>query len=333
MSLFIKILGRTGLRVFSVGFGTGGLGTSSNQDLFDIYVSKKAYVMSVGLGSDVLASGLEAMINLLKSRGYLEGDARIIVDTAQLYGGRMIECIVGLVLRERAEFKPWVLATTKVGQTLFSGVNYDLSVVLRELDHSQSIIGIDRFEIIYLHDPMTVEDAVVYRLRDELEKRSVADFIGLAANNPATTEKLLASGVFPVAVVPEACSLINSRIENKIIPLAAEHNIGLVAATVIERGLLTDNPAPGEMIGRTYTQDCIDYIKDLRDMCLARGGSLSGAALQWPTMTYPEVSCSIFGPQTKAQVHEAISSLDLVSTELMREIQKKATHFEGQRYF
>lgn len=331
--MHIRTLGKTGIKVFSVGIGTAGLGIHPDEDFFRVYVEKNIGLVDRDSGRIALATALSGLISLAKEQGFREGYARILVDTAAYYEMRESERMIGEVLDNTPEFLSWVLVTTKVGQTLDGGVNYDRAHMLDSLLESAELLGVGDFELVYLHDPMGLPENVVFAARDDVEKSGFAKFVGMAANDPDTNERFIASGLFPVAVVPGAVSLLNTRIEQGILAHATRNNVGLVAATVIERGLLLDTPPSLDKIGgRKFSAECVEHAQKLRAFCNAKGFSLNAAAIQWPVWRYPEIAASIVGIQNKKQAEDLVQAATVnISEESFFELQWLVKHFDAER--
>jgi aryl-alcohol dehydrogenase-like predicted oxidoreductase len=322
--LGVRKLGKTNINVFTIGLGAGQIGKRNPLKLSNI--------IDVELAIETLIAGLSRFISLAKEKGYTDNDAKILLDTAALYGDRRSEEAIGKTLELFPHFKPWVLVTTKTGNN-HSGIDYSLDSLLRSIEKSQELTGISRFKIIYLHDAMELPEEVVYNAREELERRNVADFIGFAANMPNTSEQYLGSGLFPAAVLPESVSLINRRIDLKLIDSIRKYNIGIVAATVLEKGLLTDSP-PSNILERNFSGDCLTQVDKIRYMVRQNGFSMTSTAMQWPLCRYPEIATCIAGPQSPEQAIEIANVFGKpMSEELFREVNAQTRHFEGQRIF
>ena len=137
--------------------------------------------------------------------------------------------------------------TTKVGRTA-AGRDYGYDAVMRSVEASRERLGLDRFEIVYIHDPMGLpleevlgKDRALGALR-KLQDEGVVGFVGAAANDPDANGPFIETGEFDVAVVPDAWSLLNQSAERYIFPAVEKHDVGIAVATPIERGLLATGP-------------------------------------------------------------------------------------------
>jgi D-threo-aldose 1-dehydrogenase len=330
----IRKLGKTDISIFAVGIGTGTLGAKTTEDVEIIRSGKGSSTINHKTGKEALVRVVSGMIDAAKKDGSAPEDAKILIDTAAMYGDRRSERIIGEVLKEHPEFIDWVLVTTKTGRTYPDKIDYSKDGLLRSIEESRKLTGIERFRIVYLHDPMDLPEKTVYEAREFLLKENVANHIGIAANDPDTNQKYIESGLFPAALIPETTSLINRRIENGILQAAEKNNIGLVAATVIEKGYLTSNPPPRNfsVTGRTITEECFERIEQIRNLCDKLGIPILAAAVQWPTYKYAQVTTSLIGISIPKDAEEAVVAATItIPDPAWKEIEKLATHFEGQR--
>ena len=74
-------------------------------------------------------------------------------DTAVLYGRSMSETMIGEALRRRPTARDRVTITTKAGRSHL-GYDFSFDAILRSVDESLERMGLDRLELVYIHDAM-----------------------------------------------------------------------------------------------------------------------------------------------------------------------------------
>jgi D-threo-aldose 1-dehydrogenase len=128
-----------------------------------------------------------------------------------------------------------------------------------------------------------------------LQKQGIVEYIGTASDDPKTNTPYIESGEFDAAVVPRAWSLLNQLAAERILPAAVKHNVGLVIATPLERGLLATGPIPGfYYFDRNYSQACQDHVGKIQALCQAHNIPLVAVSLQWCTR-HPQIAATIPG--------------------------------------
>lgn len=281
-----KTLGRTELPVSIVGIGTAFLGMSDlNRQAGASYESLVAN-LDEELGIQTIHAGIEAGCTL--------------IDTAALYGGGRSESMIGRALAQRPDLAARVMVTTKVGRTI-EGRDFSRDAILASIDASQRRLGIERFKVVYIHDAMDIPWEVVMGKGGALEalralqSQGIVETIGTASDDPKTNTPYIESGEFDAAVVPRAWSLLNQLAAERILPAAVRHNVGLVIATPLERGILATGPIPGAYyFDRNYSQACQDHVGKIKALCDSHNIPLVAASLQW-CVRHPQIAATIPG--------------------------------------
>ncbi|MSU55026.1 MAG: aldo/keto reductase [Candidatus Taylorbacteria bacterium] len=292
-----KILGRTGLNVPIVGLGTAFIGIPTPEQAAREY--KGASQMIHELGVKTVVAALNAGCTL--------------IDTAVIYGRTQSEKMIGEALQLCPKLAKQCIVTTKVGKCLdLSTFNYNADFITRSVEESLARLKLKRIEIVYVHDAMgaSMQDLfgkgkIVDSLRI-LQKRGLVRFIGTASNDPEVNADLIETGEFDVAVVCEAWSLLNQLAYKRILPAAERHNVGLVIAAPLERGLLATGPVHNMIYDdRNFSQTCLEHVVKIKKLCEKHGISMAAAALQWCTR-HPQVASTIPGARLP---EEAVSNI------------------------
>lgn len=285
-----KILGRTGLEVPIVSLGTVFIGDVSPPG--EVWKD-----IDEALGMETVIAAIEAGCTL--------------VDTAPLYENTQSEKIIGSVLRERPDLAAKCTVTTKVGYDLdHGGKNYTYDGVRRCVDGSLERLGLDGFDVLYIHDPMgfpmsdvMADHGALGALR-ALQKEGVLKYVGIAANDPEANGPYIETGEFDAAVVPDAWSLLNRKAESLVFPAIEKHNVGVALATPLERGLLATGPIPGKKyLNRNFDETTLNRVGKIKNLCQDYGVPLVAVSLQWCTR-HPLVATTIPGGRNKQEVIE-----------------------------
>lgn len=289
-----KKLGRAEVEVGIVGLGAAFIGVPQANLAPRIYSGQPQH-MDQELGVRAVHAALEAGCTL--------------IDTAPLYGDFRSEEIIGRALRQRPDLAAGCTVTTKVGR-IYAGFDFSYDAVMRSVEESQRRLGLERFAALYIHDPMgwpmeqvLGRDRALGALR-QLQARGMVKAVGIAANEPDTNAPYIETGEFDAAVVPEAWSLLNQKALERILPAAVRHNVGLVVATPLERGLLATGPQPGiDYLARRFSQRVLDQVAKIQALCREYNIPLAAASLQWCTR-HPQVAATIPGARTPEEARE-----------------------------
>jgi len=253
------------------------------------------------------------------------------IDTAASYGDGESERRIGLLLREIGGLPEGVVLSTKADRDLHTG-DFSGEQIKRSVERSLRLLGVDRLQIVYLHDPehTTFRDAmapggpveVLANFKDE----GVIDHIGVAGGPIAMEIQYVETGLFETVITHNRYTLLN-RSADPLLTLAAAKGMAVLNAAPYGSGILAKGPdayaryayqaAPPELVRRT---------RELAAICARFNVPLAAAALQF-SLRDPRLTSTIAGitrPERIAQTLELASvsipdelwsELDTVHTE------------------
>lgn len=160
-------------------------------------------------------------------------------DTAEVYGPYTNERLLGSALKGKRE---QVIVATKFGFNIVDGkvqgVNSNPRHIQQVVDESLQRLGLEYIDLLYQHrvDPATpIEDVI--GVMSQLIKEGKVRFLGLSEVGEETIRR--AHKIQPISALQSEYSLWERNLEDRIIPLLKELNIGLVPFSPLGRGFLT----------------------------------------------------------------------------------------------
>ncbi|MEU3891565.1 aldo/keto reductase [Streptomyces sp. NPDC029041] len=245
-------------------------------------------------------------------------------DTAPHYGLGLSERRLGAALRTRP--RGAYVVSSKVGRLLVPnerprGVDdegfvvrddlrrqWDFSRdgVLRSLDDTLERTGLDRLDVVYLHDPddhwrQAAEEAMpaLADLRDQ----GVIGAVGAGMNQSAMLARFLRETAADVVMLAGRYTLLDQSALDDVLPAAMEHGKSVVAVGVFNSGLLSlDRPAEGMRYDyRDAPPDLVRRALAIAEVCERHGTTLPAAAIAFP-FTHPGVVNVTLGMRTPEQV-------------------------------
>ncbi len=248
-------------------------------------------------------------------------------DTAPLYGLGLSEQRLGRFLagKPRDDF---VLAT-KVGRLLradappdpgqphWRGVppvnpvwDFSYDGVLRSVDESLERLGLDRIDVLHIHDPDDHYDGALagaYRALDRLRAEGVVAAIGAGMNQVEMLLDFAREADFDCFLVAGRYTLLDRVALPELLPLCAERGIAVIAAGVYNSGIL----AGGTTFDyRHAAPELLERAAELEALCAGYGVPLAAAALQFP-LRHPAVASVLLGPRSPAQLAQSLELLDV----------------------
>jgi D-threo-aldose 1-dehydrogenase len=250
-------------------------------------------------------------------------------DTAPLYGHGLAERRVGNVLREKPRDE-FTLAS-KVGRLLradappepwqaFRGtppVNpvFDFSYdgVMRSVEESLERLGLDRVDILHIHDPdhhysEALEGA--YKALDKLRSDGVISAVGAGMNQAEMLTRFAREANFDCFLLAGRYTLLDQVALKELLPVCIERGVAIIAGGVYNSGILAD-PKPGAHYNyETAPAELIQRAQRIHAVCARHGVPIKAAAIQFP-LGHPAVTCVVVGCRSVAQLDESIAMFEL----------------------
>lgn len=296
-----RILGSSGLAVTRLGLGCAAIGGLYG-DISDdqaTQVVKKA----LGLG-----------LNLF--------------DTAPLYGLGKSEHRLGEALKGTKR-DDYVLAS-KVGRLLEPNdgqtnnsifenepplkIKFDYSYdgVMRSLDASLERMGVDRIDIVHIHDPdnhwqEAIEGA--YPALEKLRSEGTISAVSAGMNQWEMLSDFAREGDFDCFLLAGRYSLLDQSALHELLPLCVEKNIGIMAGGTYNSGILAKGARPGATYNYSEAPtDIVQKASAIEAIATRHNVNIKAAASQF-VFAHPAITCIIPGTRQPERVEENFNLL------------------------
>ena len=283
-------LGRTGLRIRTLALGTAPLASIFWGNDSDTAVRTVARALELGVR---------------------------FFDTAPFYGLGEAERRLGRALAGAPHGERPVIAT-KAGRLLTDqpggsvGVHFDFGydAAMRSLASSLERLGVDRVDIVHIHDPDDhIHEALegTYPALVALRDQGTIGAVSLGTNSVGTAAAFLERADLDCMLVAGRYTLLD-RSAAELIDACADRGVAYLAAGVFNSGVLARpragswydyGPASSETLARTMAIDAA---------CQRHGVALRTAAVSFP-LTNPNVTSVVVGMAAPAEVDENLAAL------------------------
>lgn len=298
-----RALGQTGLALSGLGLGGAPLG--------NLYQS-------------VDAEAARAVVAAAYDRGIR------YFDTAPLYGSGLSETRMGQALKAMPR-QDYVLSS-KVGWLLeddasvrqdgpYVGLpgkrkrcDYSRDGVLRSLEASLQRLGLDRIDIVYIHDLDTAchGDRLPQRFREamegawpalaELRRQGVIGAVGLGVNEWQVCEQALQHADMDCFLLAGRYSLLDQSALASFLPACQARDVGVVIGGPYNSGILATGPVEGARYDYAPAgPDILRRAGELQAICHHYDVPLAAAAIQFPTF-HPSVISVVPGARTEQEM-------------------------------
>lgn len=277
-----------------------------------------------------------------------------LIDTAPLYGFGHSEQIVGQAIQDRRE---QVLLATKVGlwwddargSYFFEQAGHTVRRCLRpetiriEVENSLRRLATDYIDLYQTHwqcgtgDVVAIADTMecLMRLREEGKIRE----IGASNTTLSQIEEYLATG--ELITVQERYSMLDRYLEHDMLPFCRAENLGVLAYSPLEQGLLTGSIGMDVQLDPTSYRNEIpwfapenrEHVLDMlwgwEDLCETYNCTLGQLVIAW-TAQQPGISVVLCGARRAAHVRENVRAGELHIKELDLERMRQDVELLGE---
>ncbi|MFI1395738.1 aldo/keto reductase [Streptomyces sp. NPDC020681] len=295
-------LGRSGVEITELSFGAAGIG-----NLFTP-VEPAAAAAAVDAAWD---AGIRTF------------------DTAPHYGLGLSERRLGQALRTRP--RDAYTLSTKVGRLLeprsadgddlANGFavpadhrrvwDFSADGVRRSIEESLTRLGLDRVDVVYLHDPDEHEEAAFnhgYPALERLRSEGVVGAIGAGMNQAAMLTRFLRDTDVDAVLCAGRYTLLDQSALDELLPEAAARGKSVVVGGVFNSGLLAD-PRPGATFDYAAApDDILNRALRLKAVAERHGVPLRAAALHY-SLGHPAVAGALVGTRSADEVRDAADLL------------------------
>ena len=250
-------------------------------------------------------------------------------DTAPHYGLGLSERRLGRALQGRPREE--LVVSSKVGRLLVPNEaptgrdpdlfavpddlrrvrDYSRNGVLRSLEATLQRTGLDRVDVVYVHDAdehwAQAADEAMPALA-ELRDAGVVGAIGAGMNSSAMLTRFLRDTAADVVMLAGRYTLLDQSALDDLLPTAAAHGKSVVAVGVFNSGMLAA-PRPGPDATFDYQQappELVERAHRIADVCEAHGSTLPAAAVAFP-LAHPAVVNVTLGMRTAAEVRADVA--------------------------
>lgn len=265
-------------------------------------------------------------------------------DTAPLYGSGVSETRLGAALSSRGRDRnrdrehdrnqsrnapareSFVLAT-KVGRLLVPDpardqdvwsddlppvgpvFDYSYDGTLRSLEESLTRLGLDRVDILHIHDPDNHYDEAMkgsYRALVRLREEGVIRAIGVGMNQAKMLARFAAEGDFDCFLCAGRYTLVDHTALKRLLPLCVDRDISIIIGGPYNSGILAQGAVDGAKFDyRKAPTHIVEKVRRIEAVCGSHETPLKAAALQFP-LAHPAVAAVIPGARSPEEVDENV---------------------------
>jgi len=265
------------------------------------------------------------------------------LDTAPFYGFGLSEELIGEAIKGRDRSKiqlltkfglVWDGSNKEKGEFFFDAGSDGKSIpvykyaskqnIIKEVEESLQRLGTDYIDLLQIHwADATTPISETMEAMDELIKQGKILAAGVCNYDLAQLQE--AEQTLSLASNQLSYSMLNRAIEQDIVPYTIDHNIGLIAYSPLERGLLTgkyfkdatlknDDHRNG-YFGQFNAEKVKSFLNSIEPLAKEKNATLAQLVLRWTTLQ-PGITLVLAGSRNAEQ---AVSNAQAMNIKLNTE--------------
>jgi len=260
-ALPIRLLGQTGLRVPALCIGAAALGNMPESFTYEV-----AEAQALGTIRAVF-------------RGPIP-----FLDTAAIYGES--ERRIGVVVRELDGLPDGFVLATKADRDPRTN-DFSATIIRRGVENSLQLLGLDKLQLVYLHDPengdfaeITGPGGAVEALR-RCQEEGLIDHLGIAGGPIDLLIRYVELGCFDAVISHNRYTLLNTSAD-PLWDVCQARNIAAINAAPYGSGILAKGTAASPRYAYQSAEgDLLEQARAVEAICARHGVPLGAAALQF----------------------------------------------------
>jgi D-threo-aldose 1-dehydrogenase len=179
--------------------------------------------------------------------------------------------------------------------------------VMRSLEGSLRRLGLDRIDILHIHDPTDHFEAAMkgaYVALDKLRRERVIGAVGVGTTVNETLIRFVQAGDFDCILLAGRYSLLDHTALAEALPLCQARGVSIIIGGPYNSGILATGAVAGAMYNYVpATPEVLEKVRQIENTCREFAVPLQAAALQFP-LGHPAVVSIIPGARTPAEVED-----------------------------
>jgi D-threo-aldose 1-dehydrogenase len=232
------------------------------------------------------------------------------LDTAAAYGDGESERRIGKVLAELGGLPPGYVLATKADRSLQTG-DFSGDQIKRSVERSLRLLGLDRIQLMYIHDPEhTTFEQVMARggpleVLQHFQDEGVIGHLGISGGPVDMLIRYVETGAFAALETHNRYTLLN-RAAVPLLESAARRGMAVINAAPYGSGMLAKGP---EAYARYAYQEApahlIERAQRMAAICQEYEVPLAAAALQF-SLRDPRITSTVVGMSRAERIAQTL---------------------------
>jgi D-threo-aldose 1-dehydrogenase len=234
------------------------------------------------------------------------------LDTAASYGDGEGERRMGLAITDHGGLPPGTVLETKADRDLTTG-EFSGDQMRRSVERSLRLLGMDRLQLVHLHDPEHTTFAAAMAKNGPVEalvrmkEEGIIAHLGVAGGPIDMEIRYVETGAFEAVITHNRFTLLDQSAA-PLLEIAHRRGLGVLNAAPYGSGILAKGPDAYPRYSYQNAPDhMIEQTRKLEAACQRHGVSLLVAALHF-SLRDPRIHSTIVGMTRPERVRQTIDA-------------------------
>lgn len=240
-------------------------------------------------------------------------------DTAPLYGAGLSEERLGLGLRgvDRDRYR----LATKVGRLVdvegrTSHYDFTRDGVLRSVQASLERLGVDRIDVLHVHDPddhLPLALAEAFPAVEDLRRQGVIRAVGVGTNRWEVALACVQGADLDCLLLAGRYTLLEQAGSGDVLfPACQEAGVQVILGGVYNSGILASGAVPGARYNyQPASDEVMGRVAAMDRVCQRHGVRLAHAAVRF-ALGHPAVASVVIGARSPQEIDELVAASEAV---------------------
>ncbi len=202
-----------------------------------------------------------------------------------------------------------LIISTKTGTHPDRWQDYSWDGTMWTVENSLKLLGTDYIDLLLIHDPQDFDPSFEPRgaleALESLKEQGVIKSIGLGQRRHDFHKRAIESGRFDAILTFADYNPIHTTAMNEILPLAQQHDVGVLNGAVMVHGLLTgtDPVVMNQELEHPRASHEIEAAKHFYNFCQKHDVPMIAVVFQY-CMRQELIHCTLTGAKNIAEINE-----------------------------
>ncbi|MFN8634682.1 MAG: aldo/keto reductase [Chloroflexota bacterium] len=189
--------------------------------------------------------------------------------------------------------------------------DFSYDAVMRSFEESLERLGVDRIDVLHIHDPDNHEEQALsgaFKALDKLRSEGTIGAVGSGMNQAEMLARFARAADFDCFLVAGRYTLLDQAALPELLPICVEKKIAIIIGGVYNSGILANlgDPSRETFNYQPAERQWLEKARQIEAVCDRHGVPIQAAALQFP-LAHPAVAVVLTGARSVEELDQNVA--------------------------